>query len=88
MSIQQQFLNKDGLLTLVDQLKEYIDINSILVKQYDSLAEFPTVGDEKYIYIDRSTNKSYRWDDTNVKFYCVGTDYENIEVINGGSSSS
>lgn len=88
MSIQRQFLDKDGLLTLVDELKGYIDINSILVKQYDTLALFPTIGNEKYIYIDRSTNKSYRWDDTNVKFYCVGNDYENIEVINGGSSSS
>ena len=70
------------------ELKKYIDINSILIKQYDSLAQFPIVGNEEYIYIDRSTNKSYRWDDTNVKFYCVGNDYENIEVINGGSSSS
>lgn len=51
---------------------------------YDSLAEFPTLGKTGVIYIDTGSNKLYRWDDKNLKYYCCGSDYDEIDIIIGG----
>ena len=86
--MSKEFLNREGLLTLIDELKEYIDIHSVLIIKKDSLDQFSLIGEEKYLYIDSSTNKSYRWDDTDLKYYCVGSDYSQINIIDGGSSAN
>lgn len=52
----------------------------------DSYLKFPTIGNENQIYIDTSENATYRWDDADLKYYCIGRDYKEIKVINGGSS--
>lgn len=52
----------------------------------DSYLKFPTIGNENQIYIDTSENATYRWDDVDLKYYCIGRDYKEIKVINGGSS--
>ncbi len=54
------------------------------VVQYDTHFDFPNVGREGTIYIDKATNKAYRWDDSDMKYYVVGSDYNDITVINGG----
>ena len=51
----------------------------------DSYLEFPTVGKVDALYVDSTENSIYRWDDTNLKYYCIGRDYKEIEVINGGT---
>lgn len=51
---------------------------------YGSVAEFPTLGKTSVIYIDAGSNKLYRWDDKDLKYYCVGSDYEEIDIIIGG----
>lgn len=53
----------------------------------DDMYSFPSVGQTNCIYIARDENKTYRWDDTDFKYYCIGSDYKDIKVINGGSSS-
>ena len=73
---------------IIECLKEYTDAKtSELILRYQSIHEFPIIGDESKLYISTSTNSLYRWDDTSIKYYCIGSDYNNIEVINGGSSS-
>ena len=73
---------------IIECLKEYTDAKtSELILRYQSIHEFPNIGDESKLYISTSTNSLYRWDDTSIKYYCMGSDYNNIEVINGGSSS-
>lgn len=53
---------------------------------YNSINEFPTIGKTGVIYIDTSENTLYRWDDTDLKYYCVGSNSnEEIEIIFGGS---
>ena len=37
------------------------------------------------IYIDKETNRSYRWDDDDTKYYCIGSDWQDIKMINGGT---
>ena len=52
------------------------------VQEYTSSFQFPTIGKTQTIYIDKSNNKSYRWDDTDLKYYRLD-DYTEIELING-----
>lgn len=90
MTDEKKFLSLVGTSYLKDKiiecLKDYTDSQiSQIILQYDSILEFPNIGNENTLYIDKSTNKTYRWDDTLVKYYCTGSDYNNINVINGGT---
>ena len=62
-------------------LKE-IEKSKDTVQEYTSSLQFPTIGKTQTIYIDKSNNKSYRWDDTDLKYYRLD-DYTEIELING-----
>ena len=53
------------------------------LQEFDSLADFPVTGKENVIYIDKTNNAIYRWDDKEVKFYCIGSDFNNVGVIDG-----
>ncbi len=55
------------------------------IEQYDSLSEFPTIGDVFTVYVDKEKNKIYRWNSEDNYYYCIGSDYEQIKVVNGGS---
>lgn len=68
-------------------LNQTVELPDVIIQKNSSL-EFPSVGKENCIYIDREKNKTYRWSDTDTKYYCVGSDYDDIKLINGGSSSS
>lgn len=48
---------------------------------------FPAIGKSNVLYIDTQANKCYRWDDIGLKYFVVGSDYNDIKVINGGNSS-
>ena len=79
-------LTKSGLEVYHSELLQYIQDQIIqsrdTVLEYPSSLQFPTIGKENTIYIDVSSNKTYRWDDNNLKYYPLN-DYENIELING-----
>ena len=56
---------------------------------YVTYLEFPVVpnsGWENDIFLDTTNNKIYRWDTTDMKYFCIGSNYDDIEVINGGSA--
>lgn len=81
------YLLKPDKLYLYDG--DWIELNKEqeIVITKDTIYEFPSVGNEKCIYISKNENKTYRWSDTDIKYFCVGSDYNDIEIINGGSSS-
>ena len=56
---------------------------SVTVKSY---GELPNVGSADIVYIIEDENAIYRWDTTNLKYFSVGRDYNEIEVIYGGSA--
>ncbi len=56
---------------------------SVTVKSYE---ELPEVGSADIVYIIEDENAIYRWDATNSKYFSVGRDYNEIEVIYGGSA--
>lgn len=61
-----------------------VAISDVVVSKASYL-EFPTIGKDGTIYIDIEANATYRWDGDNLKYYCVGRDYKEIEIINGGN---
>ena len=63
-------------------------LNSFMTKQqYEGIINFPNIGDPECLYIDTLANKTYRWDDVNLKYYCIGSDYNDIELIICGDST-
>lgn len=54
-----------------------------IIIQRESYLLFPTLGESNTIYIDTNTNKSYRWDATNLKYYILND--ESFEIIDGGN---
>lgn len=57
---------------------------------YVTYLEFPVVpnsGWENDIFLDTTNNKIYRWDTTDMKYFCIGSNYDDIEIINGGSAT-
>lgn len=71
------------IVGLQDVLSTFSEKNT-----YDGIKNFPTIGKPGNIYIDTLTNKSYRWDDDNLKYYCIGSDYSEINLISCGDASS
>lgn len=89
----KQYLNIHGLsiytneiVGIINSTKTSIEENSLKIKPFASILNFPSVGDNKTIYIDTTNKRIYLWDEKYLKYYCFGSDYHNIEVINGGSS--
>ena len=58
---------------------------SVTVK---SRGELPNVGSADIVYIIEDENAIYRWDATNSEYFSVGRDYNEIEVIYGGSATA
>lgn len=83
---KQQFLDYDGLKIVVDEILGRIRENGKVESFANGLIDFPTIGKENVVYIDELQNAVYRWDDENIKYYCVGKDYEKIDIILGGDS--
>lgn len=74
-------------LTYYDKkIKELISSKSKNVVEKQNYLLFPPVGVPNLIYIDTENNSIYRWDGNEMKYFCIGKNYENIDVISGGSS--
>lgn len=81
-------LDKNGLAILVEEIRKYVQDEIIeardSVLEYDSSLLFPSTGEANTIYIDKTSNKSYRWDTEDLKYYKLDfDDFKNIEIIDG-----
>ena len=58
---------------------------NIYVKEieFNNRYEFPSIGKENMIYVAKDENKTYRFDEESLTYYCIGSDYNEIEVIQG-----
>lgn len=84
--IVQEIENDAGSVAssaVIYELNNKVESRSNNVQTYNTLADFPTTGNKNTIYIETETNKAYRWDDDNVHFYCIGSDYKEIDIIDG-----
>lgn len=83
--MDKKYLDYEGLRVLVEQLKESLSVDDS-VEQHNSIYNFPNTGKTNVIYVDKSKNVLYRWDDDNAKYYQCGTNIEDIEYIVCGDS--
>lgn len=67
--------------------EEWIQLsNKALIVQVSAYSQLPAVGSESCLYVVKNLNKTYRWDDTDNRYYCIGSDYNDINVIDGGTA--
>lgn len=59
----------------------YVDLNSSIVLK-DTYLQFPSVGNENMIYIDTTENAIYRFSESELKYYLIASDWNNIKLIN------
>lgn len=57
------------------------------VQTFNTYLDFPKIGKVNVIYIDVADNASYRWNDADLNYYCIGRDYTEIDLINGGNAN-
>lgn len=62
-------------------VKDYVSSKET-VFAFDSYVDFPISGSENAIYIDRANNRTYRYS-SDKNYYVVGSDYNEISVIDG-----
>lgn len=54
----------------------------------DTHYDFPSVGNVNFLYIADKENLSYRWDETELKFFPLAIDYTKYEILmNGGKAN-
>lgn len=54
--------------------------------KYNSVFEFPSIGSDNLIYIDKSTKTMYMWDSDKLTYDKLANDWSDIEQINGGNA--
>ena len=59
--------------------------DNIYVKEteFNNRYEFPSIGKPNMIYVAKDENKTYRFNEDSLTYYCIGSDYNEIEVIQG-----
>lgn len=63
------------------------ELNESPVVTKDTKYAFPNIGSASKIYVATAENKTYRWNDDDLKYYCIGSDYNDINIINGGGAA-
>lgn len=56
------------------------------IRRFSSYLEFPTIGNDAVLYLDETANKLYKWNQTDLHYYVVGSDYNQIQIIDGGNA--
>ena len=84
-----KFVDLENLQVYDEEIKEYLkqkisEFSDEIIIQEDSFLKFPTVGNKNTLYIDTTSNKSYRWDDINLKYFQLDYDnFSDVKIIDG-----
>lgn len=54
---------------------------------FDYSNQLPSIGNSKCLYIATEENKIYIWNENSQKYHIIGSDYNEISVINGGGAT-
>lgn len=57
------------------------------VSQYNTIYDLPNRGSSSTVYFVKEEEACYRWDEENSKYFCVGRDYNEIEIIICGGNA-
>lgn len=74
----------NGLDTRMSDLESSVGSATVEVS---TRSELPNRGVSSTVYIVTGENATYRWDEENSKFYCIGRDYEELEIIICGGNA-
>ena len=79
MAVNSNILVKGTVSGAVSKAK------SVIVKEltFNSRFEFPSIGKKDMLYIATDENKLYFFNEDSLTYYCIGSDYNEIEVIQG-----
>ena len=67
--------------------EEWLDsLKAKSMVSYATHYDFPNIGEDNVGYIATEENKIYRWDSTETKYYCIGSDYNEIKTLDGGNA--
>lgn len=58
---------------------------TVIIKEltFNNRFEFPSIGRSDLMYVATDENRVYRFDEESLTYYCIGSDYNEIEVIQG-----
>ena len=58
---------------------------TVIIKEltFNNRFEFPSIGRSDLMYVATDENRTYRFDEESLTYYCIGSDYNEIEVIQG-----
>lgn len=73
----------DGQIPTAAAVRNYVDSKTGETLVFSTYIEFPVSGNENTLYIDESANKTYRYSAESGSYYVVGSNYEDIKIING-----
>lgn len=76
----------DGTETVINNRERTIEVK-LKPQQYGSKYAFPNRGNPSIIYIDIHENAAYRWDEESGSYVCIGADFNQIKIINGGTAN-
>lgn len=88
LSDQHPIESISGLRETLNNLSERLtglEISTIVTVA--TRGELPNRGNVAIAYIVADENATYRWDEENSKYFCVGRDYNEIEVIICGGNA-
>ena len=69
-------VNPDGSTTGIKQ-----------IHKYETKYSFPNRGENEHLYIAEAENAIYQWLEDSLIYVCVGKDYEEVSIINGGGAA-
>lgn len=58
------------------------------IHKYETMHAFPNRGQNEHLYIAEAENAIYQWVEDSLVYVCVGKNYEEVTVINGGNAAS
>lgn len=79
-------IENDVTETVVDNDGRTVEVR-LKPQQYVSRFAFPNRGNKAVVYMDTAENRSYRWDEITGTYICIGADYNQIKIINGGNAN-
>ena len=74
----------NGIVLTGDKTSDDLNISPIITAS--THFNFPNVGKENVLYIAKEENKTYRYDAEDSMYYVVGSDYMDINMIDGGNA--
>ena len=83
--------NISGRISGAQKINAKLDVGVVAgvqsVFQFNSKFDFPTLGAVNALYIAADENAGYRWNNADLHYYCIGRDWQEITIINGGNAN-